>query len=60
VKHVYEHLDLVVCMYAQPFYAINNFPYMMPTQHGKVENMKGSFETYLGSWMVTIHYTMGH
>jgi hypothetical protein len=41
VKHVYEHL--VVRMYAQPFYTINNFPYMMPTQHGKVKNMKGFF-----------------
>jgi trans-aconitate methyltransferase len=22
-----EHLDLVVCMFAQPFYTINTFPY---------------------------------
>jgi hypothetical protein len=43
VKHVCEHLDLVVRMYPQPFYTINNFPYMMPTQHEKGENMKGSF-----------------
>ncbi len=43
VKYVYEHLDLVVCLYAQLFYTINNFLYMMPTQHGKGENMKGSF-----------------
>jgi hypothetical protein len=23
----WEHLDLVVCMFAQPFYMINTFPY---------------------------------
>ncbi len=29
-----EHLDLVVHMYAQPFYAIYNYPYHIWCNHG--------------------------
>jgi hypothetical protein len=26
-NQLYEHLDLVVCMFAQPFYIVGTFPY---------------------------------
>jgi hypothetical protein len=57
-----EHLDLEVRMYMQPYYTIDIFPYHDAIiTWTKEKTQRGIWlETYLGLWMVTIHYTMTH
>jgi hypothetical protein len=53
-----EHLDLVVCMYVQPFYIVDIFFIMMSSQHGQRKKTQRDLLVWNICWIMDGHYSL--